>query len=297
MTARNSRYRMDAMKFHPDGQQGYRKIDGVARGLRRRSQTLTPCSRMEHAMTMTDVLPAGEVRRLPVKRARVQDDLVADFLATTVKPGQRTIQIGAGDLGAVCLKRGAHHQIVATMGAIEALQAACDRRAIPTDALSGGPAARIVQGAPGIRSGDLWLRDWISCNGRQLASCLGSSAGEGVLVLLGADHGACARLADALDQDPSWQLEARIGGEAAVFRKTGQVSDATALAGLAKVGIRHVGLAAFAMALSGDCLNACCRAANKSGNQVARRQQHTGCRKTFTELVRSGHASPVTGNV
>ncbi|ABI67123.1 hypothetical protein Mmar10_2842 [Maricaulis maris MCS10] len=224
------------MKFHPDGQQGYRKIDGVARGLRRRSQTLTPCSRMEHAMTMTDVLPAGEVRRLPVKRARVQDDLVADFLATTVKPGQRTIQIGAGDLGAVCLKRGAHHQIVATMGAIEALQAACDRRAIPTDALSGGPAARIVQGAPAFDLAIFGSETGFPAMAGNWRHVSGHLREGGVLVLLGADHGACARLADALDQDPSWQLEARIGGEAAVFRKTGQVSDATALAGLAKVG-------------------------------------------------------------
>ncbi|WP_323760909.1 hypothetical protein [Maricaulis sp.] len=186
-------------------------------------------------MTMTHTLPAGVVRRLPVKRARIQDDLVADFLSTVVKAGQRTIQIGAGDLGAVCLKRGAHHQIVATMGAIEALQAACDRRGIPTDALSGGLAARMGPGEPGLDLAIVGSDTGFPAMAANWRHVSGRLRERGLLVLLGADHGACARLADALDQDPSWQLEARIGGEAAVFRKTGQVSDATALAGLAKV--------------------------------------------------------------
>ncbi|OLF75321.1 hypothetical protein AWH62_05735 [Maricaulis sp. W15] len=186
-------------------------------------------------MTMTETLPAGEVRRLPAKRARIQDDLVADYLATVVAPGQRTIQIGGGDLGAVCLKRGAHHQVVAPMGAIEALQAACDRRAIPTDALSGGPAAR-----PGAADEPFDLALFgaetgfpaMAANWRHVSGRLRDG---GILVLLGADHGACARLADALEHDPSWVLESKIGGEAAIFRKVGDVSDTTALAGLARV--------------------------------------------------------------
>ena len=186
-------------------------------------------------MTMTQTLPAGEIRRLPTKRARIQDDMVADYLATVVESGQRTIQIGAGDLGAVCLKRGAHHQIVAPMGAIEALQAACDSRAIPTDALSGGPAARSdVNAAPfdlaifGAETGFPAM----AANWRHVSSRLRDG---GVLVLLGADHGACARLADALDGDQTWVMEARIGGEAAIFRKAGKVCEATSLAGLARV--------------------------------------------------------------
>jgi len=191
---------------------------------------------MEHAMTMTEALPAGHIRRLPVKRARIQDDLVADYLMTVVKAGQRTIQIGAGDLGAICLKRGAHHQIVATMGAIEALQAACDRRGIPTDALSGGLAARIVPGAPALDLAIIGSETGFPAMAANWRHVSGHLRKNGLLVLLGADHGACARLADALGQDPSWQLEDRIGGEAAVFRKTGSVSDATALAGLAKAG-------------------------------------------------------------
>ncbi|WP_297731994.1 hypothetical protein [uncultured Maricaulis sp.] len=186
-------------------------------------------------MTMTQTLPAGEIRRLPTKRARIQDDLVADYLSTVIQPGQRTIQIGGGDLGTVCLKRGAHHQIVAPMGAIEALQAACDRRAIPTDALSGGPAARSdADAAPfdlaifGAETGfPAMAANWRHVSGRLRDG--------GVLVLLGADHGACARLADALAGDSSWVLEARIGGEAAIFRKTGAVCDARSLAGLARV--------------------------------------------------------------
>jgi hypothetical protein len=190
---------------------------------------------MEHAMTLTQTLPAGEVRRLPVKRGRIQDDLVADYLATVVKPGQRTIQIGAGDLGAVCLKRGAHHQVVGTMGAIEALQAACDRRAIPTDALSGGPAARSTDDAPGFDLAIFGAETGFPAMAANWRHVSGRLREGGVLVLIGADHGACARLADALGQDPVWNLETRIAGAAVVFRKTGQVSDATALAGLARV--------------------------------------------------------------
>lgn len=186
-------------------------------------------------MTMTEALPAGEVRRLTVKRARIQDDLVADYLLTTVKPGQRTIQIGAGGLGAVCLKRGAHHQIVATMGAIEALQADCDRRAIPTDALSGGPAARTSDTAAAFDLAIIGAQIGFPAMAANWRHVSGHLREGGLLVLLGADHGACARLADALEVDPSWAQETRIAGEAVVFRKVGLVSDESALAGLAGV--------------------------------------------------------------
>jgi hypothetical protein len=170
-------------------------------------------------MTATTTLSAGNVRRMPVRRQRRQDDVTADFLAMVVKPGDRTIQIGASDLGTVCLQRGARHEVVAPISAIEALQAACDRRSIPTDALRGGVKARsgaderpIDVAIFGADSGFPAMAG----NWRHVAASMRTG---GVLVLLGADHGASARLADALMKDPAWTLQERVCGDAAIFRK------------------------------------------------------------------------------
>lgn len=170
-------------------------------------------------MTATTTLPAGEMRKLNTRRDRVQDEMTADYLGLVVRPGDRTIQIGASDLGAVCLQRGARHEIVAPVAAIEALQAVCDRRSIPTDALRGGLAAR----ADGHeRPIDLAIFGpetgfpAMAANWRHVSSSMREG---GVLVLLGADHGAAARLADALMMDEAWVLQDRVCGDAAIFRK------------------------------------------------------------------------------
>lgn len=170
-------------------------------------------------MTIETSLPAGEIRRLPVRRARIEDDLAADYLAMAVQPGDRTLQIGGSELGAVCLRRGAHHEIVAPLGVIEGLQAVCDRRSIPTDALRGGPALR-----PGSDGGPIDLAiispdsgfPALAAHWRHIAARLREG---GALVLLEANRGAVARLAAALGADTAWVLEQKIGGGTAVFRK------------------------------------------------------------------------------
>ena len=73
-------------------------------------------------MTATLTLPAGKMRKLGTRRARIQDDVTADYLAMVVKPGDRTIQIGASDLGAVCLQRGARHEIAISCFVISILR-------------------------------------------------------------------------------------------------------------------------------------------------------------------------------
>lgn len=187
-------------------------------------------------MTATDTLPAGEMRKLATRRERIQDEMAADYLALVVRPGDRTVQIGASDLGAVCLQRGARHEVVAPLAAIEALQSVCDRRSIPTGALRGGPAARLDgQERPidvaifGADSGFPAMAG----NWRHVSSSMREG---GVLVLLGADHGAAARLADALMMDEAWALQERMCGDAAIFRKTraadaGRTLDALTAAG------------------------------------------------------------------
>ena len=140
-------------------------------------------------MTATLTLPAGKTRKLAARRARIQDDVTADYLAMVVKPGDRTMQIGASDLGAVCLQRGARHEIVAPVAAIESLQAVCERRGIPTDALRGGLAAR-----PGAAERPIDVAIFgaetgfpaMAANWRHVSSSMRQG---GVLILMGANRG------------------------------------------------------------------------------------------------------------
>ncbi|WP_300544196.1 hypothetical protein [Maricaulis sp.] len=187
-------------------------------------------------MTATTALPAGEIRKLTTRRTRVQDDVIADYLGLVVRPGDRTLQIGASDLGAVCLQRGARHEIVAPVSAIEALQAVCDRRAIPADALRGGLAARtdgherpIDVAIFGPETGFPAM----AANWRHVSSSMREG---GILVLLGADHGAAARLADALIMDEAWVLQERMCGDAAVFRKASDADNVRTLQTLSAAG-------------------------------------------------------------
>lgn len=170
-------------------------------------------------MTATTNQTAGRIRKIAQRRTRRQDEFTADYIALVVQPGMRTVQIGGSDLGSVCLKRGARHEIIAPIAAIEALQAECDRRQIPTDALRGGPALRKDDTAQPI---DLVIIGpevgfpVMAGNWRHVAAAMRENA---LLVLVGADHGSSARLADALMMDEAWTLQERACGDAAVFRK------------------------------------------------------------------------------
>lgn len=187
-------------------------------------------------MTATMTLPAGKMRKLGARRTRIQDDVTADYLGMVVKPGDRTIQIGASDLGAVCLQRGARHEIVAPLGAIEALQSVCERRGIPAENLRGGLVAR-TQGHDrpidvaifGAETGFPAM----AANWRHVSS---SMRDGGVLILVGADRGAGARLADALAMDDAWVLQERRCGDAAVFRKAMAVDTGRMLKTLSAAG-------------------------------------------------------------
>ncbi|WP_203290959.1 hypothetical protein [Maricaulis parjimensis] len=170
-------------------------------------------------MTAITTQTAGRIRKIAQRRVRRQDEFTADYLALVVKPGMRTVQIGGSDLGSVCLKRGARHEIIAPIAAIEALQSDCDRRQIPTNALRGGPALRKDEDATPI---DLAIIGpevgfpVMAGNWRHVAAAMRQ---DGLLILVGADHGSSARLADALMMDPAWVLQERACGDAAVFRK------------------------------------------------------------------------------
>jgi hypothetical protein len=169
-------------------------------------------------MAVLDFTPAGTLRKLAHKRTRPQDDLVADYMGAITKPGDRTAQLGTSEFGAVFLRRGAFHEMIASQAAIEGMQALCERRAIRSDRLragtgvdtevSGGLDAVLISTGLGFPA--------LAGNWRGLACRLRLG---GVLVLVGADHGASARLADALMADEGWALQEMIAGEAAVFRK------------------------------------------------------------------------------
>jgi|GEM_PF-1461859 len=168
-------------------------------------------------MTLTDTAPAGTLRKLAQKRARLQDDLVADYLATVVKPGDRTLQLGKSQFGVPCLGNGAFHQVLASDAAVDSLRKQCAERGISTDRLqtradeiSSRQALDLVLIGKGLGFADM------AGNWRDLAARLKVG---GVLVINGVDRGAAARLADALFTDKDWAFEDMIGGEAAIYRK------------------------------------------------------------------------------
>lgn len=187
-------------------------------------------------MTATMTLQAGKTRRLGARRARIQDDLTADFLAMVVKAGDRTLQIGASDLGAVCLQRGATHEIVAPVAAIEALQAACESRNISTDALRGGLAARTDGYDRAIDVAIFGAEIGFPAMAANWRHASSSMRDGGVLILTGANRGAGARLADALAMDDAWVLQERRCGDAAVFRKAMAVDTVRTMKTLSAVG-------------------------------------------------------------
>jgi hypothetical protein len=186
-------------------------------------------------MAVLDFTPAGTLRKLAEKRNRPQDDLVADYMATITKPGDRTLQLGASEFGAVFLQRGAFHEMVAPTASIEGLQALCERRAIRSDRLRGTASAQDSNASGGLDavliSSGLGFPA-LAGNWRGLASRLRLG---GVLILIGADSGGSARLADALMGDEGWALQEMIAGEAAVFRKIGTYDDRRTRDGLSAV--------------------------------------------------------------
>jgi len=80
-------------------------------------------------------IAAGTTRRIPAKRARIEDDVVADYLALLVKPGDKTLQLGGSDLGTVFLQRGAFHEVIASLAETDILQTQCERRSVKVDRL------------------------------------------------------------------------------------------------------------------------------------------------------------------
>ncbi|WP_417488436.1 hypothetical protein [Maricaulis sp.] len=187
-------------------------------------------------MMMQTAIAAGTTRRMPAKRARIEDDIVADYLAMLVKPGDKTLQIGGSELGTVFLQRGAFHQVIAPLAQIDQLQTQCERRSIKTDRLSQQPGKAPERDRSQIDAAlvgsDLGFPA-MAGNWRQIA---GRMKLGGVLVLMGAGQGSAARLADALMSDEGWALQEMIAGDVAVFRKTSVSDDVVTRARLLEAG-------------------------------------------------------------
>lgn len=168
-------------------------------------------------MTMIETPPAGTLRKLDRKRARPQDDLVADYIATLVRPGDRTLQLGRSQFGATCLMRGAFHEAIGPAGAIKALKLECDSRSVSHERLSvaGSGEDGALELDLAILGRDLGFSA-LAGEWKQIAARLKVG---GVLVLAGADRGPMGRLADALFRDPDWAFQDIIGGDAAIYRK------------------------------------------------------------------------------
>ena len=187
-------------------------------------------------MTMETAITSGTMRKLPVKRRRIEDDLVADYLMAVVKPGDQTLQIGGSDLGTAFLQRGAFHEVIAPIAAIDALQAQCQRRGVKFDRLRGQSSAGSTSERSRLDAAligpDLGFPS-MAGNWRLIASRLKLG---GVLVLMGTSHGSPARLADALMSDEGWSLQEMIAGDVAVFRKAGVYDEVETQARLSQAG-------------------------------------------------------------
>ena len=171
-------------------------------------------------MAISEATPVETLKKLAFKRRNIQDDMVADYLAMVIKPGDKTLQLGSSEFGSVFLQRGAFHQLVGNNKAVSTLQDMCQRRAIREDRLQ--------------------ITSKLSKNDKQTgldAVLLGSGLGfsalasswplladrlktGGVLVLTGASQGGSARLSEALLADKGWALQEMIGSNVSVFRKT-----------------------------------------------------------------------------
>ena len=166
---------------------------------------------------MTDATAPGTIRKIAEKYSSAQGDLVADYIATVVKPGDKTLQLGRSEFGAVFLQKLAYHEIIGPMADIDALETRCERRAIGTDRLRRGNCAQSTYGLDmAIIGTDLGF-PLMAGNWRRIADRLKLG---GVLILQDASAAAGARMADALMEDHGWALQEMIAGDVAVFRKT-----------------------------------------------------------------------------
>lgn len=171
---------------------------------------------------MTATIPAGTIRKIATKYARPQDDLVADYIKTIAKPGDKTLQLGRSEFGTVFLGRETFHELIGPVKEVDALQQRCERRAIRTDRLRGGNSTDQAESLDIALVGTDLGFPLMAGNWRRIAHRLKIG---GVLILQDAATSSGARLADALMSDAGWSLEEMIAGEVAVFRKIAPYCD------------------------------------------------------------------------
>jgi hypothetical protein len=170
-------------------------------------------------MAMTEFNSAKTLQALANKRRNSVDDMVSDFIATTVQPGDNTIQVGNCDLGSIFLQAGAFHHVMGSLVSVESLQGVCERRAIRTERLRGGSMPTESDGETGLDAALLGPGLGFSVLGSSWRHIANRLKVGGLLFMVGAGQGGSARLSDALMADEHWTLEELIGDEVAVFRK------------------------------------------------------------------------------
>lgn len=183
-------------------------------------------------MTSAPNTPAGTIRKIATRRANPRDDLVADFIAVAARPGDKSVQLGRSDFGPEFLKSGTFHEMIAPVADLDAMQLACERRAISSDRLRSANAASPDSKLDMALIGSDLSFPMLAGNWRRIAGRLKLG---GLLILQDADSDSGARLADALMADTTWSLEEMIGGNVAVFRKIAPYCDEAGRARLGEV--------------------------------------------------------------
>jgi hypothetical protein len=171
-------------------------------------------------MAMTEFNSTKTLQALADKRRNAVDDMVSDFIATAIKPGDNTIQVGNCDFGSIFLQAGAFHHVMGSLSSVDSLQEVCERRAIRTERLRGGAMPTNSDVKTGLDAALLGPGLGFSVLGGSWRHIANRLKVGGLLIMVGAGHGGSARLSDALVSDASWTLEELIGGDIAVFRKT-----------------------------------------------------------------------------
>jgi hypothetical protein len=171
-------------------------------------------------MAMTEFNSVKSLHALANKRRNTTDDMVSDYIATVIKPGDNTIQVGHCDFGSIFLQAGAFHHVMGSLSSVDSLQNVCERRAIRTERLRGGSMPTESDGKTGLDAALLGSGLGFSVLGSSWRHIANRLKVGGLLIMVGAGAGGSARLSDALVADDHWTLEELIGDDIAVFRKT-----------------------------------------------------------------------------
>jgi hypothetical protein len=220
-------------------------------------------------MTKSEPNFADFLRQRAEQYAAAQNDVVVNYLKTVIKPGDKTLQLGACDLAANFVKRGAFHEVAGSDEALADLQRYCDDHDISTERMTVSVSQKEV--APtSLDAVILGANLEFSILAGRWKSVSERLKIGGVLILTGANISSSARLTDALSHDAGWALHEMLNGDVAVFRKTAGSPNEVASSGLVARATSQPAASSTQPGLVAGVLRALFRGFRSSGASSAR---------------------------